>query len=127
MLGPVEPQSRNSANPLIAKVQRVFSRDLALENDYLRQENHILRRRLGSRVPLTEADRRVLVKYGLRISDRLGEVISIAKPETLRAWHCRQKQQKWTSRNPKSTRCSVECGTPIRWSSPIAGFRSGPR
>jgi len=60
----VDQQSRNSANPLIAKVQRLFSRDLALENDYLRQENKILRRKLGSRVPLTEADRRVLVKYG---------------------------------------------------------------
>jgi hypothetical protein len=60
----------------------------------LRQENKILHRKLGSRVPLTEADRRVLLKYGLRIRDRLGEVISIAKPETLLAWHRRQKQQK---------------------------------
>lgn len=46
MLGPVDQQSRHSANPLIAKVQRLFSRDLALENDYLRQENKILRRKL---------------------------------------------------------------------------------
>jgi putative transposase len=37
-----------------------------------------------------------LVKHGLRIRDRLGEVISIAKPETLLAWHRRQKQKKWT-------------------------------
>ena len=96
MLGPVDQQSRNAANPLVAKIQRLFSRDLALENDYLRQENKILRSKLGSRVPLTEADRRVLVKYGLRIRNRLGEVISIAKPETLLAWHRRQKQKKWT-------------------------------
>ena len=46
---------RRLTNPLIAKVQQLFSRDLALENDYLRQENRILRRKLGSRVPLTEA------------------------------------------------------------------------
>jgi hypothetical protein len=26
-----------SANPLITKLQQLFSRDLALENDYLRQ------------------------------------------------------------------------------------------
>ena len=57
-----------STNPLIAKVQQLFSRDLALENDNLREENKILRRKLGPRVPLSEADRRVLVKYGLRIS-----------------------------------------------------------
>jgi putative transposase len=54
-------------------------------------------------VPLTEADRRVLVKYGLRIRDRLGEVISIAKPETLLAWNRRQKQQKWTFGHPAAT------------------------
>ena len=40
----------------MAKVQQLFSRDLALANDYLRQENQILRGKLGSRAPLTEAD-----------------------------------------------------------------------
>jgi hypothetical protein len=44
----------------MAKVQQLFSRDLALENDYLRQENKILR---SKRVPLTKADRRVLAQY----------------------------------------------------------------
>ena len=91
--------SQHSANPLIAKVQQLFSRDLALENDYLRQENKILRRKLGIRVPLTEADRRILVKYGLRIKARLAEVMSIAKPQTLLAWNRRQKQKKWTFDN----------------------------
>ena len=71
--------SRNSANPLIAKIAQLFSRDLALENDYLRQENKILRSKLGARVPLTESDRRILVKYGLRIRARLAAVISVAK------------------------------------------------
>src|ERR1035437_3582079 len=96
VLGPVDQQSRNSANALLAKIQRLFSRDLALENDYLRQENRIPRSKLGSRLALTEADRRVLVKYGLRIRNRVGQVISSAKPETLLACHRRQKQKKWT-------------------------------
>jgi hypothetical protein len=103
MLGPVNQQSRNSANPLLAKIQWLFSRALALQNDCLRQENRILRSKLGPRVPLTEADRRVLVRYGLRIRDRLGQVISIAKPETLLAWHRRQKQKKWTFDNQAKT------------------------
>jgi hypothetical protein len=84
--------TQNSANPLIAKVRQLFSRDLALENDFLRQENEILRSKLGTRVPLTETGRRILVKYGLRIKDRLAEVISIARPDTLLAWNRRQKQ-----------------------------------
>jgi len=88
-----------SANPLITKLQQLFSRDLALENDYLRQENKILRSKLGARLSLTEADRHILVKYGLRIKDRLAEVISITKPDTLLAWNRREKQKKWTFDN----------------------------
>jgi transposase InsO family protein len=99
MLPPMNSSSQNSTNPLIAKIQQLFSHDLALENDYLRQENRILRNKFGARVPLTEADRRILVKYGLRIKDRLAEVISIAKPDTLLAWNRRQKQKKWTFPN----------------------------
>jgi hypothetical protein len=83
MLPAMNRSTQNSANPLVARIQRLFSHDLALENDYLRQENRILRSKLGGRVPLTEADRCILVKYGLRLKDRLAEVISVAKPETL--------------------------------------------
>ena len=92
-----------STNPLIAKVHQLFSRDLALENDFLRQENKILRSKLPTRVPLTEADRLVLVQFGLPIKARLAEVISIARPETLLAWNRRQKQKKWTCNNPSAT------------------------
>ncbi|MBI5347723.1 MAG: hypothetical protein HZB77_00145 [Chloroflexi bacterium] len=31
-----------STDPLIAKIKNLFSRDLAMQNDYLRQENKIL-------------------------------------------------------------------------------------
>lgn len=88
-----------SPNPLIAKLRQLFSRDLALENDYLRRENRILRSKLGARVPLSEADRRLLVRYGLRIKDRRAEVMAIAKPDTLLAWNRRQKQEKWSFDN----------------------------
>ena len=65
-----------STNPLIAKIDQLFNCDLALENDYLRQENRILRSKFGRRVPLTEADRRILVKYGLRIKERLPQIVA---------------------------------------------------
>jgi hypothetical protein len=131
ILWPMNSSSQNSANPLIAKVQQLFSRDLALENDYMRQENKILRTKLGARVPLTEADRRILVQYGLRIKDRLAEVISIAKPDTLLAWNRRQKRKKWTFQN-----ASAKTGRPrkaddaealiVRWPKRIiVGVTSG--
>jgi len=55
----------NGAQPLIAKIGNLFHEDLAQENDYLRQENQILRSKFGKRLPLTDADRRILVKYGM--------------------------------------------------------------
>jgi len=52
------------ANPLIAKVEQLFSRDRAL-----RRETKILRSMLGARLPLNKADLRISVKCGLRITD----------------------------------------------------------
>ena len=88
-----------SAEPLIIRIQQLFGRDLAMENDFLRHENRILRSKLGKRVQLCDKDRRDLVKYGLRIRKRLSEVITIVKPETLLKWHRRMKQKKWTYDN----------------------------
>jgi hypothetical protein len=89
---------RRSAAPLITTIQKLFSEDLAKENDFLRQENKILRNKLGKRVPLTEADRWTLVRYDLCIKERLAEVMTIVRPETLLAWNRRMKRQKWTFR-----------------------------
>ena len=88
-----------TAAPLITTIQKLFSEDLAKENDFLRQENKILRSKLGKRVLLTEADRRTLIGYGLPIKERLADVISIVRPETLLAWNRRMKRRKWTFDN----------------------------
>jgi len=82
-------------NPLIAKMRSLFQHNLALENDYLRAENKILRSKLGPRVPLTDADRRILVRFGLKIKHRLRHIASIATPDTLLAWNRRMKKEKW--------------------------------
>ena len=44
---------------------------------------------------LTELDRKVLVKYGLRIKDRLTDVVSIVKPKTILDGNRRMKAKKW--------------------------------
>src|SRR6266853_5290479 len=94
---------RRSAAPLITTIQKLFSEDLAKENDVLRQENRIPRSELGKRVPLTESDRRSLVRFGVSIKERLADVITIVRPETLLAWNRRMKRRKWTLDNtPKS-------------------------
>ena len=64
--------SRNEFHPLLLQIRKLFDKaDLGAVNDHLRHENRILRGKLGNRVPLTDADRRILVKHGLRIKDRL--------------------------------------------------------
>ena len=90
---------RDSVNPLIVRIGELFRKELAAENDYIRAENKILRGKFGKRVPLTDQDRRTLVKYGMRIRERLGDVISVVKPETLLAWNRRMKREKWTYDN----------------------------
>jgi hypothetical protein len=42
-----------------------------MESDDLRQENKILLSKVECRVPLSQADRRILAQYGLRTKDRL--------------------------------------------------------
>ncbi len=100
----MKSEQRSGVQPLMVKIAKLFHEELALQNDFLRQENRILRGKFGERVPLTDADRRILVKYGLRIKDRLGEVISIVKPETLLAWNRRMKREKWTFDSTPRTR-----------------------
>ncbi len=98
------PLLSDSADLLTAKMRTLFNDDLALQNDYLRQENKILRSKLGKRVPLTDPERKVLVKYGMRIKDQLHETICIVKPETLLGWHRRMKKKKWTFERKKPGR-----------------------
>jgi len=88
--------TKNTPHPFLVQVQRLFQKDLALENDYLRQENQILRSKFKQRLPLTDADRRLLVKYGMRVKDRLADIATIVKPETILAWNRRMKRNKWT-------------------------------
>jgi len=58
--------SSNGVNPLVARIQTIFNRDLVRENDCLRQENKILRSKFGTRIPRTDADRRILLLFGLK-------------------------------------------------------------
>lgn len=55
-----------------------------------------MRSKFGARVPLTDADRRILLRFGLKLKDRLREIASIATPETLLAWNRPMKKAKWS-------------------------------
>ena len=80
----MKPDLSRTASPLITTIQKLFSEDLANENDFLRQENKILRSKLGKRIPLTDADHRTLVRFGLPIKARLAAIISTSNQK--RSW-----------------------------------------
>ena len=93
-----------SSDLLIAQIHNLFNHEAGMENDFLRLENRILRSKIGKRVPLNDYERSMLVRFGLRIKDRLEEVISIVKPETLLKWHRRMKKKKWSYDNTPKRR-----------------------
>ena len=77
--------------------------------DYLIEENRCLRRQLGTRrVCLTDDDRRRLAARAYRVGRRaLGDIATIATPDTLLRWHRQLIARKWTYGRPSVHRRQV--------------------
>jgi putative transposase len=67
-------------------------------NEYLREENRVLKAQLlGKRVRLTDDERRRLAVLGARLGRRiLAEVAAIVTPDTILRWHRQLIARKWT-------------------------------
>jgi transposase len=84
--------------PVIATLARLLSRELTLENEYLRLENRILKAKAQAtgRLRLTDEEKMSLTEAALAMGRSLmKEVVSIVKPETILAWQRRLERQKW--------------------------------
>src|SRR5437763_6016173 len=78
--------------------------ELRLRNAYLAAENRILRHQLHSRVSLTDAERTTLAVLGQQLGKKaLEEIATVAKPETILAWHRKLVAQPCA--NPQPHRC----------------------
>ena len=55
------PSNKWLSIPLIATVTRLICRELTLQNEYLRQENKILKSKINKRISFTDDERRTLV------------------------------------------------------------------
>ena len=53
--------------PLIATVARLLCRELTLQNEYLREENRILKEKVSGRIRFTDEERRSLVAAALAL------------------------------------------------------------
>jgi len=86
--------------PLIAAIARLLCRELTLQNEYLRQENKVLRSKIKGRIRFDDEDRRSLVDAALAMGHKLmRQVVSIVTPDAILKWQQRLEREKWDYSN----------------------------
>ena len=82
--------------PIIATITRLLCRELTLQNEYLCQENKILKSKINKRLSFTDEERRTLVESAMAMGRNLMEqVVTIIQPKTILAWQKRLESEKW--------------------------------
>jgi len=73
---------------LLESITASVDEEIRLRNAYLAAENRILRQQICGRVPLTDRDRKALAEIGKQLGRQaLAEIATVAKPDTILAWH----------------------------------------
>jgi transposase InsO family protein len=81
---------------LLTYITGSVEQELLLRNEYLVTENRILRHQIQGRVRLNDGERQTLAEIGQRLGKQvLAEVATIAKPDTILAWHRKLVAQKF--------------------------------
>jgi len=71
-------------HPLLTLLASLTRQELAQQVAYLKAENQILRSRLPDRIPLSNQERRLLVKHGKKLGAKIKDLISIVSYSTFR-------------------------------------------
>jgi putative transposase len=75
---------------ILAYITGSVDQELLLRNEYLAAENRILRAQLNGWLRLSDAERATLGEIGFRLGRKaLSEVATVARPDTILAWHRR--------------------------------------
>jgi transposase InsO family protein len=89
---------------LLAYITGSVDQELLLRNEYLVNENRILRHQITGRVHLSDGERKTLAEIGKRLSKQaLAEVTSIVTPDTILAWHRKLVAQKFDGSEQRKT------------------------
>jgi len=100
--------------PIITMITRLLCRELTLQNEYLREENKILRSKIQKRIVFTDEERRTLVAAAMALGrDLMEKVVTIVQPKTILAWQRRLESEKWDysdrrKNNPGRPRISID-------------------
>jgi hypothetical protein len=86
---------------LLGSLSESVDAELRLRNAYLAAENRILRQQSPGRVQLSDGDRHALAEIGQQLGRKaLEEIATVAKPNTILAWHRTFLDQQGTSCTP---------------------------
>ena len=73
---------------LLGSTTASVDEEIRLRNAYLVAENRIFRQQITGRVQLTDGDRQALAELGQQLGKQaLAEIATLAKPDTILAWH----------------------------------------
>ena len=95
---------------LLVQLLKLDIEQLSREVDYLKAENKVLKNQLaksGKRMKFTDEQRRFLAIKAKALGKRLGEVVTIVRPETILLWH-----KKLVSQNYDSSKVKCKPGRP---------------
>lgn len=86
---------------LLESITASVDEELRLRNAYLQAENRMLRQQINGRIQLMDGDRKALAALGQQLGKKaLEEIATIAKPDTILAWHCTLADQKVDTSEP---------------------------
>lgn len=85
-------------HPLLALIASATDSELAKYVQFLKEENRILRDRLGAQVHTKPAERERLLKFGKAIGRAIEELITIVSPATFYRWVREEKNGKKTEK-----------------------------
>lgn len=86
--------------PVFSVLAKLLCADLVARNEYLTEENSIMRGKFPGRVPLDNDERKRLGKLGKKIGVKgLEGITSVAKPATVIGWYRKFVKMKWTFPN----------------------------
>jgi len=88
-------------HPLLALIASATNNELAKYVEYLKEENRVLRARMGGQVHTKPEERERLLKYGKVIGRAIEELITIVSPATFYRWVREEKNGKPKTKNPK--------------------------
>jgi putative transposase len=73
-------------HPLLLLLARATEKELVQTIEYLKTENRIMRSKLPKQIRVTPAERKKLLKLGVRLGSKIKEVITIVHPRTFARW-----------------------------------------